>query len=84
MAEQRRALEQTLASLLAKTGVLGQTVIAEGSPAVEIVRAAQRLGTRLLVVATHGSTGLRHLALGSVAERVIRSAPCSVLVERAR
>lgn len=84
IAEQRLALKQTLESILARVGVQGQTVIADGTPAIEIVKTAERLRARLVVVATHGSSGLRRIALGSVAERVIRSAPCSVLVERTR
>jgi nucleotide-binding universal stress UspA family protein len=36
----------------------------------------------LIVMATHGRTGLRHLAMGSVAERVVRMAPCPVLTIR--
>lgn len=52
-----------------------------GAPAeMGIVAVASEIDADLLVVGTHGHTGLKHLALGSVAERVLRRAPCSVLV----
>jgi nucleotide-binding universal stress UspA family protein len=53
-----------------------------GAPAEEIVRLTQEFGFDLLVMGTHGRSGVRHLALGSVAEAVIRAAPCPVLVIR--
>lgn len=53
-----------------------------GAPAAEIVRYAERNDVDLIVMATHGRTGLKRLVLGSVAERVVRQAPCSVLVVR--
>jgi len=59
-------------------------VVRTGSPAVEIIDAAKRLDTDLIVISTHGRTGLKHVLLGSVAEHVIRSASCPVLVVRER
>lgn len=56
--------------------------MAEGSPKRSIVATAESLKVDLVVVATHGRTGLARMALGSVAEAVVRSAPCSVLVVR--
>jgi len=50
-----------------------------GDPGVEILQAAKRRGADLIVMATHGRKGLRRLVLGSVAERVVREAPCPVL-----
>jgi nucleotide-binding universal stress UspA family protein len=58
------------------------TVELGGVPAGEIVRFAREFGCDLLVLGTHGRTGLGHLILGSVAEAVIRAAPCPVLVVR--
>lgn len=55
-----------------------------GSPAVEILQHAREACVDLLVVGTHGRTGLKHLVLGSVAERVVRQAPCSVVVVRTK
>lgn len=53
-----------------------------GSPATEIVAAASDLKVDLLCISTHGRTGLAHLLLGSVAEKIIRHAPCPVLTVR--
>jgi nucleotide-binding universal stress UspA family protein len=54
-----------------------------GVPDIDIVRVARELAVDLIVIATHGRTGFKHFALGSVAERVVREAPCPVLVTRA-
>jgi universal stress protein A len=51
-----------------------------GNPAAEICRVAQERAANLIVMGTHGRTGLAHLFLGSVAEHVIRHAPCPVLI----
>lgn len=56
--------------------------VVEGSPRRAIVGTAEALQADLVVVGTHGRTGLRRMALGSVAEAVVRAAPCSVLVAR--
>lgn len=53
--------------------------IAIGRPADTIVRLAQERNADLIVMATHGRTGLGHMILGSVAEKVVRLAPCPVL-----
>jgi nucleotide-binding universal stress UspA family protein len=53
-----------------------------GSPAAEIDAAAKDLKADLICVSTHGRTGLAHLLLGSVAERIVRYAPCPVLIVR--
>lgn len=59
-----------------------RTLVALGSPFVQIPRAADRFHCDLIVLATHGHTGLRHVLLGSVAENVVRNAPCPVLTVR--
>jgi nucleotide-binding universal stress UspA family protein len=61
-------------------GVNLETVILEGKPAAEIVRFAGEKGIDLIVIGTQGKRGLERLLLGSVAEQVIRTAPCKVLV----
>ena len=53
-----------------------------GAPADEVTRAARQGGYDLVVMGTHGRSGIRRLVLGSVAEAVVRGAPCSVLVVR--
>jgi len=56
--------------------------VAHGIPADEIIRAAKDRDVDLIVIATHGRTGLKHLFMGSTAERVIRHVHCAVLVVR--
>lgn len=56
--------------------------VATGPAAQAITDAARRHGADLIVVATHGRTGMLHLLLGSVAERVVRTAACPVLTVR--
>ncbi len=51
----------------------------KGSPFLEIIRYAKENEVDLIVIGTHGRTGLAHLMIGSVAERVVRKAPCPVL-----
>lgn len=53
-----------------------------GRPFVEIVRYAREQAIDLIVIATHGRSGLSHVLMGSVAERVVRKAPCPVLTCR--
>lgn len=60
------------------------TEVRSGPPATEIVEAAKKLNTDLIVISTHGHTGLKHVLMGSVAEQVVRRAPCPVLVVRER
>jgi nucleotide-binding universal stress UspA family protein len=60
--------------------ILVNHVFLEGDPAAEIVRFATDVGIDLIVLGTHGRTGVERLLMGSVAEKVMRDAPCSVLV----
>ena len=55
------------------------SIVAHGNPAEEIVRIAAKEGVDAIIIATHGLTGWRHLIFGSVAEKVVRLAPCKVL-----
>ncbi len=83
--EMRGGASKELDSLLAETravGVTAESVIREGSPAKIIADVAAELQTDLLVVSTHGYTGLKHVLMGSIAEHVVRYAPCPVLVVR--
>ena len=57
--------------------VEGKVVV--GAPFVEIIREAREGDFDLLVVGTHGRTGIKHMLIGSVAEKVVRKAPCPVL-----
>lgn len=75
--------EKALGKRLADSKYEGLNVkIAVGSPAEEIAAFCQELGADLIVMPSHGRTGLKHLLLGSVAERVTRLAHCPVLVLR--
>lgn len=58
--------------------------VASGSPAEEILRAAERQRADLVVMGSKGLTGLKRVLLGSVSRKVARHAPCSVLVVRSR
>lgn len=58
------------------------TTLLQGMPALEIVALAKTGGFDLIVMGTHGRTGIPHVLIGSVAERVLRHAPCPVLTLR--
>lgn len=57
--------------------------LADGEPASEILRVAQEIRCDLIVMGTHGRTGLKHLLMGSIAEQVVRKATCTVLTVKA-
>ena len=57
-------------------------VLRHGSPFVETIRYIKEAGISLMVITTHGRTGLSHVLLGSQAEKLIRKAPCPVLTVR--
>jgi len=71
-----------LAQHLQRPGLPLQTVLGQGVVFVEILRVAQRLACDLIVLATHGRTGLRRVLLGSVAEKVVRQSACPVVLVR--
>jgi nucleotide-binding universal stress UspA family protein len=59
-----------------------KSLFRRGLASHEIVEAAKDLDADLIVIATHGYTGWKHFCIGSTAERVVRAAPCPVLVVR--
>ncbi len=65
-----------------RAGVPIETTWVIGFPAKDIVRLATEVQADLIVVGTYGRRGMSHLLLGSVAERVVRTAPCPVLTVR--
>ena len=77
----REALMQRVPAAY-RDSVPAEAELAHGVPAHEILRIATEKQASLIVISTHGRTGLQHFVLGSVAERVIRHAPCPVLVVR--
>lgn len=80
--ERRLALLATLSDALKRDNISGEPRVIQGTPAGSIVDTARELGAELVVVGTHGRTGLARITLGSVAERVARNAHCSVLAVR--
>jgi nucleotide-binding universal stress UspA family protein len=84
-AQQDAETHQALAARLEQvhqTGVEGDMLRVHGVPYEEIINTAKARRTDLIIMATHGRTGLRHMLMGSVAETVVRLAPCAVLVTR--
>jgi nucleotide-binding universal stress UspA family protein len=84
---ERANLAQSLAADRIALQALGFDVTVEvrfGNPAEEIVGCAREHQADLIAMATHGRDGLSHLVMGSVAERVVRSAPGAVLLLRPR
>ena len=74
----RERLDRAVGTLAAE-GLNVQPLVLNGVPFIEIVRCAREREVDLIVLGTHGRTGLEHLLIGSVAERVVRKAPCPVL-----
>jgi nucleotide-binding universal stress UspA family protein len=78
----RDALRTATEQAMVRAGAVGEVRIVDGAPAAGIVEVASEVGAELVVVGTKGRTGVARLALGSVAEEVIRTASTSVLVVR--
>lgn len=80
--ETLKKVEEDLAKNILKEArekVEVETIVTMGIPAVEIVNTAKEKGVDLIVMGTHGRTGIAHVVIGSVAENVVRKAPCPVL-----
>jgi nucleotide-binding universal stress UspA family protein len=73
---------QDIVERLAKDGVTATPFIRVGNPVDEINRFVDEEKVGLIVMGTHGRTGLQHLLIGSVTERVVRTATCPVLTVR--
>ena len=80
-AEIMRSLEEQL-TRLQNAGVQSDVLVLHGVPFQTIVDVAKEQKVDLIIMGTHGRTGLPHVLLGSVAEKVVRLAPCPVLVTR--
>jgi len=59
-----------------------QTIVKTGKPFIEIIDTASEKDVDLIVIATHGHSGVEHILFGSTAEKVVRKAPCPVLTLR--
>jgi nucleotide-binding universal stress UspA family protein len=84
-AARRAAAEETLEArvlVLRAAGIAARWRLRAGDPAEEIVEAALSEGADLIVMGTHGRRGVNRLVLGSVAEQVVRRAPCPVVTGR--
>lgn len=82
-ASRQQKVTAALEQLAAAAGVEGATLVALiGTPGLEISDYARRQQADLIAIPSHGYHGVKRLFLGSVAERVIRHAPCNVLVLR--
>lgn len=80
MGEARNQLEQEAARIReAAPGTRIETVVLAGIPYKEICRYADKESMDLIVIGTHGRTGLSHLLIGSTTERVVQQASCPVL-----
>ena len=76
-----RGLQQLLEPEWAASHRIARAAL-QGSPFVEIIRYAREHEIDMVVLSTHGRTGLAHMLMGSVAERVVRKSPCPVLTVR--
>ncbi|MCZ6465507.1 MAG: universal stress protein [Proteobacteria bacterium] len=81
--EAKSSLERAAESLRQR-GLQVEEVVREGYPATVIEDEATRQKADLIVIGTHGLSGLKHLLLGSIAERVVQKAPCPVLTVKPR
>jgi nucleotide-binding universal stress UspA family protein len=85
--QQRQSARTELVGLerrYAKRRVKLRTLLQTGIAAYQaVVSSAKKLRADMIIMATHGRTGLTHLLMGSVAEHVVRAAPCPVLTLRA-
>ncbi len=75
-------MRELIATLVPST-VQSYSVVDSGIPFVEITSYAQKKNIDLIIVATHGTSGVEHILFGSTAEKIIRKSPCPVLVVRA-
>ncbi len=83
--DEARALVESMAAESGKRS--GLEVVPEfrvGGAYLEVVKYATEVGADLIVVGTHGRTGIKRAIMGSVAERIVRHAPCSVLAVKSR
>lgn len=80
-ARARRDLEEAQ-GVLEAGGVKAETIFATGNPAAEIIRAAEERDARLIVVGSRGQHAFERFLVGSIAERLVRHAPCDVLIVR--
>lgn len=64
------------------TEIKVKSIVKTGKPFIEIIETASEQDADLIIIATHGHTGMEHILFGSTAEKVVRKAPCPVLTLR--
>ena len=84
MAVAKHELESVLKAARVPRGMVEKILVRFGRSFHEITEAARTRKADLIIISTHGYTGLKHALLGSTTERVVRHAPCPVLVVRQR
>ena len=86
IAEEQRLLAQReldkIVGRLRDGGLKARSLLRVGAPFLEVINAAQSEAADLIVMGTHGRSGLAHVLMGSVAERVVQKSPCAVLTVR--
>jgi universal stress protein A len=80
----KRAIEELnkLADQEIPAEIKVETLVKTGKPFIEIIDTASEKEVDLIIIATHGHTGMEHILFGSTAEKVVRKAPCPVLTLR--
>jgi len=84
MAQTKGHLDRIVSDLAIDRKLIDGTLVRYGRSFYEITEAARSLKADLIIISTHGYSGLKHALLGSTAERVVQHAPCPVLVVRPR
>ena len=79
----RAQLESVAAEEFGKHGIAARAILREGSPTRELLDCAESENADLIVIATHGYTGVKHMLLGSTTEQIVRLSRCPVLTVRA-
>jgi nucleotide-binding universal stress UspA family protein len=74
----RQQLDQLIAREIGE-GISARSIVRSGKPFVEIIHTAREEEADLVIIATHGHSGIEHVLFGSTAEKVVRKAPCPVL-----
>jgi nucleotide-binding universal stress UspA family protein len=82
VAASREEIEKFVKEHLGESAARTKTAVLLGRPFMEIIRYARQNAIDLIVLGTHGRSGLKYALLGSVAEKVVRKSPCPVLTIR--